>query len=77
MNRPTSSLNSMSSNTALSSGGIDDSLLTAAIQLGWLDGLNADEIGKQLQMPRSQVESIIGEHRDLGTNLGQKLQMEA
>ncbi|MEM8667116.1 MAG: hypothetical protein AAGG48_06345 [Planctomycetota bacterium] len=77
MNRPTSNLNSMSSNTALSSHGIDDCLLAAAIQLGWLDGLNADEIGKQLQMPRSQVESIIGERRDLGTNLGQKLQMEA
>lgn len=76
MNRPTSSLKSLPESRCGSSGS-NEGLLAAAIQLGWLDGLDADEIGRQLQMPRSQVESIIGERRDINLNLGRRLEMEA
>lgn len=43
------------SNTA-----IGDRFLASAIQLGWLNGLSSDEISEQLQIPRDQVEAIVG-----------------
>jgi len=38
----------------------NERFLEAAIQLGWIDGLSTDEIGKQLQMPTEQIEAIVG-----------------
>ena len=43
------------SNTA-----IGDHFLASAIQLGWLNGLSSDQISQQRQMPRDQVEAIVG-----------------
>ncbi|MGI9474580.1 MAG: DUF3050 domain-containing protein [Rubripirellula sp.] len=39
---------------------IGHDFLASAVQLGWLDGLSANEISQQLQMPRDQIDSILG-----------------
>lgn len=34
--------------------------IESAIQLGWLNGLTAEEISRQLRMPIDEVERIVG-----------------
>lgn len=52
--------NPESENQGISPG---EHFLESAIQLGWLNGLTAEEISRYLRMPREEVESIIGTDR--------------
>ena len=43
---------------------VGNHFLASAIQLGWLNGLGADEISRQLRMQRGQIKAVVGASDD-------------